>query len=434
VIAVARCQLGAADPVGHLPLGHDVHREGQPGHPRVSGQQILHVVAGGGGVGECCLGPHVVDDAGQQVRFDASRQVHVAQLPAAVAGQGRGPRQAGRARSQQVDGRHGGEAVGAGKAGQECGSGVAAARLAEPHRDPPGPDVDQVCGTRAVDVGEQDAPGVERVGGVEPGGGVHDDLGAEAAIAPVGPVAHLAVADAHQVGEAVAAHVGEVDRRVTLGKHQRRPGVLVAGRCDPLARPEAVPGQPRIPGEGTVLGQQHVGQAVTVEIDGADVRIGPVQRRGVRERPERQPAAIVVAGEIAGHRRGVVDGAQMAVAVEVRELGRAGRPGPGRLGGDHIQGLEAGLERRAARRVGADVPLVVPGGVVLGEHALEALAVEVAPAPGFPVGAGGQVGEGVRAGDRHGVVQRERRVAQYEGRQSLAVVGPAAVPDVPPLG
>ena len=62
------------------------------------------------------------------------------------------------------------------------------------------PEVDDVGGAGPVDVGEANAPLVELIGRIEVGRVVHRYLGAEAAVAQVGPVADLAVADAHQVG------------------------------------------------------------------------------------------------------------------------------------------------------------------------------------------------------------------------------------------
>ena len=56
---------------------------------------------------------------------------------------------------------------------------------------------------------------------VEPRRVVHRDLGAEPAVAEVRPVADLAVADAHEVGQPVAGHVGEVDGLRAVGEARR---------------------------------------------------------------------------------------------------------------------------------------------------------------------------------------------------------------------
>ena len=61
-------------------------------------------------------------------------------------------------------------------------------------------EIDEVSGARSVDVGQADAALVELVGIVEQRRVVHCDLRAEATVAEVRPVAHLAVADPHQVG------------------------------------------------------------------------------------------------------------------------------------------------------------------------------------------------------------------------------------------
>ena len=63
----------------------------------------------------------------------------------------------------------------------------------------------------AINIRQADALVVELVGVVEPRRFVHGDLGAKAGIAQIGPVKHFAIADAHEVGEAVARHIGQVD-------------------------------------------------------------------------------------------------------------------------------------------------------------------------------------------------------------------------------
>ena len=56
---------------------------------------------------------------------------------------------------------------------------------------------------------------------------VHRDLGAETAIAEIGPVADFAITDAQDVREPVAGHVGEEDRLVGIGEDQLRTLLLV---------------------------------------------------------------------------------------------------------------------------------------------------------------------------------------------------------------
>ena len=166
------------------------------------------------------------------MRLGPAHQVDVAQRPARIGRQRRRPDQAGGAVAQQV-GRHDrGDVVDARELGQTARFAQPVARLVEVEPHAVAVQVDDVVGARAVDVGQADAPLVELVGVVEPGRVVHGDLGAEAAIAQVRPVADLAVADAHQVGEAVAAHVGEVDGLRAVGEDQARAALLVQRLAD----------------------------------------------------------------------------------------------------------------------------------------------------------------------------------------------------------
>ena len=74
---------------------------------------------------------------------------------------------------------------------------------------------------------EVDAPRIEQVEPLEHGRVGHRDLGTEPAVAQIGPIADLAIADADDVGEAVAGHVGEEDRLSLIGKKELRPFFLV---------------------------------------------------------------------------------------------------------------------------------------------------------------------------------------------------------------
>ena len=136
--------------------------------------------------------------------------------------------------------------------------------------------IDDVGGAGAVDVGQPDALVVELVGVVEPGRVVHRDLGAEAAVAQVGPVADLAVADAHQVGEAVAGHVGEIDRLGAVGEDQARAFLFVQRLTDAAAPGRSLLRPATDTSEGVVLGDQHVGVAVAVEVDELQVGVAHV--------------------------------------------------------------------------------------------------------------------------------------------------------------
>jgi hypothetical protein len=78
--------------------------------------------------------------------------------------------------------------------------------------------------------------GWEAIGALEPRAGVHHDLGAEAAVALVGPIHDLAVADAHQILQAIAGHVGEEHAAVHAAEDQRGAALGVVRQRDALGR------------------------------------------------------------------------------------------------------------------------------------------------------------------------------------------------------
>ena len=127
-----------------------------------------------------------------------------------------------------------------------------------------------------------------RSGVVEPGRVVHRDLGAEAAVAEVRPVADLAVADAHDVGQAVAGHVGQVDRLRAVGEDDRGPLLFVERHAHAQRRAETVLSKRWMPGEGVVLGDQHVGDARR-RSRSTKRRLGSLQSRTGSERNARNP-------------------------------------------------------------------------------------------------------------------------------------------------
>ena len=198
----------------------------------------------------------------------------------------------------------------------------AVARLVEVETHAVAVQVDDVGGAGAVDVGQADALLVELIRVVEPGRVVHRDLGAEAAVAEIGPVADLAVADAHQVGEAVAGHVGEVDGLGAVGEDEARAFLFVQRLRDAPGRAEAFLGQRRVPDEGVVFGDQHVGVAVAVEIDELQVGVAHVAVEARGEGAERLPALGLVVLVEAGHRAVQDDQVGLAVAGQVHELPR----------------------------------------------------------------------------------------------------------------
>ena len=118
-----------------------------------------------------------------------------------------------------------------------------------------------------VDVGQPDTALIEQVRRVEARRIVHRHLGAEAAVAEIGPVADFAVANAHEVGQSVTGKIGEVDGLGAVGKNQPRPFFFVQRLVNSFRRCETGFRQRWIPAEGFVFADQNVGMAVAREID-----------------------------------------------------------------------------------------------------------------------------------------------------------------------
>ncbi|RAO57225.1 hypothetical protein LUPAC06_03428 [Micromonospora saelicesensis] len=87
VVAVGGDQPGPGDPV-HLfhPLD-DLHRERQPGDPRLAGSPVGQLEGGGSGVPDDGLAAQVVHHPGEQVRLAVGGQIQVAHRAGGVAGQ-----------------------------------------------------------------------------------------------------------------------------------------------------------------------------------------------------------------------------------------------------------------------------------------------------------------------------------------------------------
>ncbi len=232
--------------------------------------------------------------------------------------------------------------------------------------------VQNVGDARPVEVREPDALGIEALWSIEPRRAVHRNLGPEARVAEVGPITDLAVANAHEIREAVAAHVREEDRLRRVGEGDARSLLLVQPVAHALGRGEAVLAQRAVPDEGLVLGHHEVGQPVPGEIEEANIRVVPRHVRRRRERPEGVPVVFPGSFDDAGQLRVGDDDVQVPVAREIHEA------------------MGAPLGDRRTRRHGPhhaeasapEVALVRPGARLLGEHARQALAVEIDPLMG----------------------------------------------------
>ncbi|MGB7838883.1 MAG: hypothetical protein WBL40_12305, partial [Terrimicrobiaceae bacterium] len=164
------------------------------------------------------------------------------------------------------------------------------------------PDVDDIVGARAVDIGQTYALLAELVNAVEPWSVIHGDLGAEPAVAEVGPVANLAFADAYQVGQPIAAHVGQVDGLRAVSEEQTGPFLFIGRRTNLRSSSKTLFRLRRIPPDRLILGDQHVRMAVAVQVYEPQIWFLPRQVGKVGEFPEWLP--ILIVGALVETRRG----------------------------------------------------------------------------------------------------------------------------------
>jgi hypothetical protein len=286
--------------------------------------------------------------------------------------------------------------------------------------------IDDVRGSRAVDVGQPDAALVELIGVVEGGRVVHRHLGAEEAIAQIRPVADLAVTNAYQVGEAVAAHVGKVDGQRVVGERQTRAFVFFQRPSHALGPAEAFFAQRGVPDEGIVFSDQHVGAAVTIQIEEPEIGVAGVAMETRRERAEALPAFLTIMfvqarhGPIRHHQIGP------AVAGKVHEPSVPTGYGEIRFGSDELdrgQPRFDGLRVVIGLRDRAEVALVEPSTRLLGENARETLAVQIDPLISRGIDTGGQILAADGLQFENLILDDCLAVLELEGRQRLLEVG-----------
>ena len=237
----------------------------------------------------------------------------------------------------------------------------------------------------------------KRSGAIEPGRVVHRDLRAEAAVAEIGPVADLAVADAHQIGQS---------RRPTYRRgrwtacHRRRRASVLFLRPAPCARARAEP-KPASASEGC---QQKTSSSVMrisawpSPVRSTNLRLGLSQSEiGQRGEGYKGLPALVFGALVETRGRPIeLDQIQLAVAGQIQELLASAADGRERgLLGDPLDGCETGGDGLAAALVSgidrAQVPLVEPAVGLFGEDAGHAFAVEVDPLVASAIQAVGQV-------------------------------------------
>ena len=416
VISRAGNEAVAADEIAGLDPRDNMHRERKTCDPGCSDLFVFKVKLRRRCVFDASFRAEVVAHCREQVRLDAAHEVQIAQGPARIAGQRRRPQQARGTPSEKINDRDRREIVGARHPAQQAGPGQAVAVLVEVDADTVAAEIDDVGGAGAVGIGQVDAALVEGLRVVEPRHVVHGDLGTEAAVADVGPVADLALANAHEIAQTITGHIGQIDGLRSISEYQARPSFLVERernterRAEPFLRIGFVPAK-----EHLIIGDEDVGVAVAGQIDEAQVGALPVEVWQTDEGAKSVPGGIVGAGEEPWSRRLKVDQIEVAIAREVQQLLPPA-----------TQCRQRGAGRHAFARAElafAKVGFVVPGIGLFGQHPGDALAVKVDPSITAAVDAGRKVlqiglidflqGELVE----RQVVERADRIAELKRRQ-----------------
>ena len=259
---------------------------------------------------------------------------------------------------------------------------------------------------------------------IEVGRVIHGDLGAETSIAQVRPVANLTVADAHQIGQPVAAEIGEINRLGAVGKDQARTFFFVQCLDDSADGAKTRFGQRRVPDKGFIFGNQYIGMTVTVQVDELQVGVSGIAVKAGSERSKRLPTFFAVVfiqtgcGAVEHHQ------VRLSVAGQIHELRPAGQRQIG-FGCHTFQRCE--FDRTLTDR--AHVALVEPGVRLLGENTGDAFAVQVGPLIGRAVHTDGQV---FQTGGIHffycvlhhglGVFEFDRRQAAFQVTAAIAFI------------
>ncbi len=217
-----------------------MHGEGEFGHPWPPRQLVLQIELRRGGIIDERLRPHLVIRRDQKIGFAAAHQVDIAEWPRHIAGMRRGPDEAGRPRRHQVDDSEAGIVIRGWKVAEQIGGAQPVAGLIEIQADTARTGIDDIGGTRPVDIREGQPLGVEDVRGIENGRIRQGHLGAEPPIAEIGPVADFVKANPDKIGQSIADHVGQEDRLAGIREDATRPLFLIPLLEGPVRRPESV--------------------------------------------------------------------------------------------------------------------------------------------------------------------------------------------------
>jgi hypothetical protein len=147
---------------------------------------------------------------------------------------------------------------------------------------------------RAIGVRKVNAPLIKRSGIVKPGCVVKSDLGPESSVADIGPVTNLSVANAHQIRQPVAGHVGDIDGFRAVRENKARTVLFPEGMRNAISLSEAFLGHRFEPsGEGLVFRKENVGMAIAGEVEEAKIGILPIDFGQRCERAQPVPGGVV---------------------------------------------------------------------------------------------------------------------------------------------
>ena len=184
---------------------HHMHRKRQPRNPGSSCCSILQIKLGRSRILQLRLRPQVIHHRRHQVGLLASHQVDIPHRLPALPRQRRRPHQTGRTIPQQIDRLHRCQIVHRGELSQRRfprqGSILAEpiARLIQPDGDLLPPQVENIRRPRTIYIRQPHPLLVKHLRMVKPGSPRHRHPGPKPAIAQTGPVAHLPIANPHQV-------------------------------------------------------------------------------------------------------------------------------------------------------------------------------------------------------------------------------------------
>ena len=204
MVTIGAGKLGLAPFVTNRDFFDAMDWEGQLGDPGCSGLLILQIKLGGRSIRDLGFAAEVVDGLDEQMRFLPAHEVDIADGAARVARQGGRPDEAGGAVAKQIDRGHGRQVVDAREGAEDAPFAPGIAGLVEVELHALATEVQDIDQAGAIDICEANAALIEHVGRIEPGRLVHSDLGAEAAVPQIGPVANFSIAYAHEVGQAIS--------------------------------------------------------------------------------------------------------------------------------------------------------------------------------------------------------------------------------------